>query len=442
MSPTTGQKINSWILRMALIMMMVALTAVTAFADTEDTELVNDDTAVVAEAEADSVPAVAPEQEEEQPADVTDDAVVVTDETAAPADTDTDAAVQPAEPVTETEEVVAAEPAAEAAPAVTEESEAAPAVTVAASEETPVVTAAAPKATTTTPKVTTPKSKWVQKNGKYYYYNKYGKLLTKGFHFLNGNKYYFNADGSVRTGLFQVDGKTYYGKKTDKGRLITNKKINLQGKRYLMSASGAAKEGYIKVSSKVRYITDSTGKIKTGWFWYNGKRYHAGKDGILTVGGLKKISGKYYYFFKSGSVARNTTKTVDGFTYKFNKKGVMTRKTVDGKTVVDYALQFVGNPYVAGGSSLTHGTDCSGFTMSIYAHYGIDLDHYSYSQMYSGKKVSSPQPGDLVFYYGGGHVAMYVGNGKVVHAMTSRYGIQVTSMYICGTPCAYRRVLN
>ena len=48
----------------------------------------------------------------------------------------------------------------------------------------------------------------------------------------------------------------------------------------------------------------------------------------------------------------------------------MTRKTVDGKTVVDYALQFVGNPYVAGGSSLTHGTDCSGFTMSIYAHYG------------------------------------------------------------------------
>ena len=431
MSPTTGQKINSWILRMALIMMMVALTAVTAFADTEDTELVNDDTAVVAEAEADSVPAVAPEQEEEQPADVTDDAVVDTDETVAPADTDTDAAVQPAEPVTETEEVVAAEPAAEAAPAVTEES--APVVKVEASEETPVVTAAAPKATTTTPK-----SKWVQKNGKYYYYNKYGKLLTKGFHFLNGNKYYFNADGSVRTGLFQVDGKTYYGKKTDKGRLITNKKINLQGKRYLMSASGAAKE----VSSKVRYITDSTGKIKTGWFWYNGKRYHAGKDGILTVGGLKKISGKYYYFFKSGSVARNTTKTIDGFTYKFNKKGVMTRKTVDGKTVVDYALQFVGNPYVAGGSSLTHGTDCSGFTMSIYAHYGIDLDHYSYSQMYSGKKVSSPQPGDLVFYYGGGHVAMYVGNGKVVHAMTSRYGIQVTSMYICGTPCAYRRVLN
>ena len=107
--------------------------------------------------------------------------------------------------------------------------------------------------------------------------------------------------------------------------------------------------------------------------------------------------------------------------------------------VVNYALQFVGNPYVWGGTSLTNGVDCSGFTMQVMKHFGVSLPHYSGSQAKMGKSVSSSEmrPGDLVFYANSGgtvnHVAMYIGNGQVVHAASSRSGIKI-SHGITGRP--------
>ena len=103
--------------------------------------------------------------------------------------------------------------------------------------------------------------------------------------------------------------------------------------------------------------------------------------------------------------------------------------------VINYALQFVGNPYVYGGNSLTNGTDCSGFTKLIYAKYGINLDRSAKGQSYNGTRVglSNIMPGDLVFSgYGGsiGHVAIYIGNNKLVHALNSKVGIVVTDLYI------------
>lgn len=97
-----------------------------------------------------------------------------------------------------------------------------------------------------------------------------------------------------------------------------------------------------------------------------------------------------------------------------------------GQDVVDYAMQFVGNPYVYGGSSLTKGTDCSGFTMSVYKKFGISLPHSSSAQRSYGKKVSysNAKPGDLICY--SGHVAIYIGNGKIVHASTPSTGIKVS----------------
>ena len=92
-----------------------------------------------------------------------------------------------------------------------------------------------------------------------------------------------------------------------------------------------------------------------------------------------------------------------------------------------YALQFVGNPYVWGGTSLTKGVDCSGFVMQVYAHYGISLPHSSSALRSVGRGVSysEAQPGDIVCY--SGHVGIYIGGGQIVHASNPRDGIKVSS---------------
>jgi len=103
--------------------------------------------------------------------------------------------------------------------------------------------------------------------------------------------------------------------------------------------------------------------------------------------------------------------------------------------VVGYALQFVGGPYVYGGNSLTNGTDCSGFTMLVMQNYGVYLPRNAYMQSFSGTSVGleNIMPGDLVFTgYDGvvSHVAIYIGNGQIVHALNSNVGIVITDLYI------------
>lgn len=106
-----------------------------------------------------------------------------------------------------------------------------------------------------------------------------------------------------------------------------------------------------------------------------------------------------------------------------------------GVAVAEYALQFVGNPYVYGGTSLTNGADCSGFVMSVYANFGVSLPHSSSSdrsQGYAVDGLANAQPGDLVCY--SGHVALYIGNGQIVHASNKKTGIVVSDVN-------YRKIL-
>lgn len=107
-----------------------------------------------------------------------------------------------------------------------------------------------------------------------------------------------------------------------------------------------------------------------------------------------------------------------------------------GSAVVDFATQFVGNPYVWGGTSLTNGADCSGFVQSVYANFGVSLPRTSYEQQNAGTEVSyaDAQPGDLICY--GGHVAIYMGNGQIVHASNSTDGIKISDN------AAYRTILS
>ena len=105
-------------------------------------------------------------------------------------------------------------------------------------------------------------------------------------------------------------------------------------------------------------------------------------------------------------------------------------KTTQQTQLVAYAKKFVGVRYSYGGTSPASGFDCSGFTRYVYAHFGIDLPHYSVAQFATGKRVSRAglRPGDLVFFRGLGHVGIYVGDGKFIHAPHSGTTVSIMAM--------------
>lgn len=131
--------------------------------------------------------------------------------------------------------------------------------------------------------------------------------------------------------------------------------------------------------------------------------------------------------------------------------GTSTTESSEESEVVKYALQFVGNPYKYGGTSLTNGADCSGFVQSVYAHFGYSLSRTSREQAQNAGyteislKESELEPGDLIFYARDNgvvyHVALYIGDGKVVHAANSKAGI-IISEYTYMKPYKARRIIK
>ena len=283
----------------------------------------------------------------------------------------------------------------------------------------------------------------------YYFFRKNnGKMVTNARRKVDGNVYFFSSSGkAVRDNWVKIGGKYYYFESD--GRMARNKLIGTNwyvdenGER--KKASEAPKTGVNKSGGK-NYLYDSNGKLlKSQWVKLDGKTYYAGSDGAALTG-MQTIDSKKYYFNDDGVLQTDTVVVSDGVAYSVAADGQVTGKSNNvGAAMAAYGQKFVGNPYVWGGTDLVNGADCSGFCYAIHQKFGIQLMRVADDQMkgpseayqklgYKKGTVISDKnllPGDLVFYgtasYAS-HVAMYIGNNKVVHAANSRLGIIISDM--------------
>ena len=186
-------------------------------------------------------------------------------------------------------------------------------------------------------------------------------------------------------------------------------------------------------AASTKYVTSSTLKIR--------KEATASSK---SIGQLKKGDKVTVYKTTKGwaKIKKNNKYYYVSAKYLSSEKKQAEKAVSAGTCVVNYAKKFIGNPYVYGGTSLTHGTDCSGFTKSVYAQFGYSLPHSSSAQRHVGKKVSwsEKQPGDIICY--SGHVAIYMGDNKIIHASNPRSGIKVSDYIQFRSVLSVRRIIE
>ena len=288
------------------------------------------------------------------------------------------------------------------------------------------------------------------------YFDANGKMVT-GWQTIGGKKYYFKAStGEKVTGWLSKGGKIYFFDKD--GVLRTNCWVKSGKDRYHLDSEGARQTGITKIGKKYYYLSKkSKGKLVYGWISTGGKKYFGHRTKGYLITGLANISNKKYYFYSSGEMAKSVKLFVGSKEYTINSNGVITSETkvnisgsTKGSEIAKFAVKYVGNPYVWGGTSLTNGADCSGFVYTVFANFGISLPRVADDQMKgsAGTRIQSAKsllPGDLVFYGSSGyasHVALYIGNGQVVHASNSapypQGGIKISN-YDYNTPIAFVR---
>lgn len=181
---------------------------------------------------------------------------------------------------------------------------------------------------------------------------------------------------------------------------------------------------------------DVTGYVKTEYI-LTGAEAQTYAENLVTEAqqeGKEEAEAFTYAVFRKSEEAQMTQEVQENV-QQTETTEVSAQPASNGQAIVDYACQFIGNPYVWGGTSLTDGADCSGFVQSVFAHFGISLPRTTYDQIYAGVEVSYDQamPGDLICY--DGHIGIYIGNGQIVNAQNPEQGIGIS-------PATYTTILS
>ena len=181
---------------------------------------------------------------------------------------------------------------------------------------------------------------------------------------------------------------------------------------------------------------DVTGYVKTEYI-LTGAEAQTYAENLVTEAQQegKEEAEAFTYAVSRKSEEAQMTQEVQENVQQTETTEVSAQPASNGQAIVDYACQFIGNPYVWGGTSLTDGADCSGFVQSVFAHFGISLPRTTYDQIYAGVEVSYDQamPGDLICY--DGHIGIYIGNGQIVNAQNPEQGIGIS-------PANYTTILS
>lgn len=181
---------------------------------------------------------------------------------------------------------------------------------------------------------------------------------------------------------------------------------------------------------------DVTGYVKTEYI-LTGAEAQTYAENLVTEAQQegKEEAEAFTYAVSRKSEEAQMTQEVQKNVQQTETTEVSAQPASNGQAIVDYACQFIGNPYVWGGTSLTDGADCSGFVQSVFAHFGISLPRTTYDQINAGVEVSYDQamPGDLICY--DGHIGIYIGNGQIVNAQNPEQGIGIS-------PATYTTILS
>lgn len=181
---------------------------------------------------------------------------------------------------------------------------------------------------------------------------------------------------------------------------------------------------------------DVTGYVKTEYI-LTGAEAQTYAENLVTEAQQegKEEAEAFTYAVSRKSEEAQMTQEVQENVQQMETTEVSAQPASNGQVIVDYACQFIGNPYVWGGTSLTDGADCSGFVQSVFAHFGISLPRTTYDQINAGVEVSYDQamPGDLICY--DGHIGIYIGNGQIVNAQNPEQGIGIS-------PATYTTILS